>query len=418
MENKISLKQNGRFYYGWVLVFVGFIMMLLGYVSYISVTSVFVVPVTKELHVDRADFVFYQTILCLSCVAAAAFYGKRMAKGNIKRMMAFWAILSAAAFFGFSKATVLWQFYLLAVILGIGFACVTTMPVSIILNNWFEGKVKGTAMGFTFIGSGIGGLILIPILNFVITSYGWRAGYLTLALFFLVIITPCILFLIVKTPEEKGFVRMGQTAEEKSIAEADGLVLKDALKTPMLWLISISVIIFVFASSGIMFNSTPYFLQCGFSPAKAATFAALNVGALAIGKPLIGLLCDKFGTKFGSVFSSLVFAASFAFLFIMPLSPALLVYGAILCYGVGGGGITVCPPLLVNSLFGEKDYGNIIAVLTMATNIGGAFGGMLAATIYDKTGSYSTFWLIATMGLVLSALFRIISFRMKRRYDS
>ena len=118
------------------------------------------------------------------------------------------------------------------------------------------------------------------------------------------------------------------------------------------------------------------------------------------------------------VFSSLVFAASFAFLFIMPLSPALLVYGAILCYGVGGGGITVCPPLLVNSLFGEKDYGNIIAVLTMATNIGGAFGGMLAATIYDKTGSYSTFWLIATMGLVLSALFRIISFRMKRRYDS
>ena len=29
-------------------------------------------------------------------------------------------------------------------------------------------------MGFTFIGSGLGGLILLPVLNAVIQSSGWR----------------------------------------------------------------------------------------------------------------------------------------------------------------------------------------------------------------------------------------------------
>lgn len=410
-------KQDGRFYYGWVMVFVGFIMMLLGYVSYISVTSVFVIPVTTELGVDRGDFVFYQTILCLACVAGAAFFGKRMAKGNIKVLMAVFAVLSAVGFVGFSRATTLWHFYVCAVILGLGFACVTTMPISIILNNWFGGKIKGTAMGFTFIGSGIGGLILIPILNYINSTYGWRAGYLGLAGLFIVIITPCILFLVVKTPEEKGFVRMGQTENEKAIADADGLLLKDALKTPMLWLASISVILFVFASSGILFNSAPFFIECGFTPAQAALFASLNVGALAIGKPLTGWFCDKFGTKAGSILSSFIFAACFAFFFIMPYNPSLFVYFAIICYGIGGGGITVCPPLLVNSLFGEKDYGNIIAVLTMATNIGGAFGGMIAAKIFDATGSYTSFWLLVAIALIFSGIFRIICFKVRSKYN-
>ena len=47
--NKVGLKQNGRFYYGWVMMVVGFLMMLFAYVGSISITSVFVIPVTEGL---------------------------------------------------------------------------------------------------------------------------------------------------------------------------------------------------------------------------------------------------------------------------------------------------------------------------------------------------------------------------------
>jgi MFS family permease len=326
-------------------------------------------------------------------------------------------LASAAAFVGFAFSTQVWHLYLLAIVLGVGFANITTMPISIVLNNWFGGKIRGTAMGFTFIGSGIGGLIMIPVLSSIITTFSWRAGYLTIAGIFLIILLPCILFLVVKTPEEKGFTRMGQKAEETSLAEAEGLIMKEAVKTPMLWLTSLSCILFVFASSAILFNSAPYYIECGFSTGQAAMFASLNLGMLAIGKPVTGWVCDKLGTKFGSICSPLLFFLMCVFLFLLPQSPHVLIYFVIFCYGIGGGGITVCPPLLVNSLFGEKDYGNIIAVMTMATNLGGAFGGTIAAMIFDVTGSYTTFWAIAAGGMIVSALCRVISFQLRKKYS-
>lgn len=413
----ISLKQDGKFYYGWLLVVVGLFMMMLGYVSYISVVSVFVVPVTTELGIDRGDFVLYATILSLFSIVAAGYYGKRMAKGNIKLIMAVSAILSAVAYVGFSRSTEAWHFYVFSLLLGLGFANVTTMPISILINNWFGGKIKGTAMGMAFIGSGLGGMIMTPLLNYINTDFGWRNGYLFLAGVFLLIITPVILLLVVKTPEEKGFYRMGQAEGEASIKDATGMVVKEAMKTPMLWLTVFSIVIFIFGSSAILFNSVPYLIQVGFTPERAAALAGLNLGGLIIGKIVTGMICDRFGTKTGSILSSFVFAGAFVSLFLLPSNPNLFVYLWIICYGLGGGGITVCPPLLVNSLFGEKDYGNIIAIMTMATSLGGAFGGTIAAYIYDATGSYGTFWFIAAIGLALSGIARIIAFALRKKYQ-
>ncbi len=415
--DKVSLKQGGRFYYGWVIVFVGLIMLMLGYVSCISVTSVFVIPVTAELGIDRGQFVLYTTILSLFSVFVAGFFGKRMARGNIKLIMIISAMLTALGFFGFSRATDVWHFYVLALFIGQGFALVTTMPTSILINNWFGGKIKGTAMSLSFIGSGLGGMLMTPLLNYINTAFGWRSGYLTLAGVFLFVIAPVCLFLVVKTPEEKGFYRMGQVAGENSLKDAKGMVVNEALKTPMLWLIVFSIVIFIFGSSAILFNSVPYLIQVGFTPERAAALAGLNLGGLIVGKILTGVVCDKFGTKIGSILSSFIFSGAFIFLFIMPSNPTVFVYGWLICYALGGGGITVCPPLLVNSLFGEKDYGNIIGIMTMATNIGGAFGGTIAAYIYDVTGSYGTFWFIAAIGLALSGIARIIAFRLRRKYS-
>lgn len=413
---KKYLFQNGKFYYGWIIVMIGLFMMLLGYVSLVSVTSVFVIPVTEALGIDRATFVLYQTIVQLSSVAAAAYYGKRMAKGNIKKIMAICAIASGIAYIAFGLATNVWFFYIFGIVLGIGFACVTTMPLSILINNWFGGKIKGTAMGMSFIGSGLGGIILIPLLNSIITAFNWRMAYFLLAAFFLLIITPIILLFVVKTPEEKGFTRMGQNEGEKDASEAEGLTFKEAVKTPTLWMVALSITIFTVSSGAILFNAAPYYIESGFSTAQAATFASFNIGCLAIGKIVIGILSDRLGTAFGAVFSCAVFTGCFFFLYLLPLNPNLFIIGVILCYGIGGGGITVCPPLMVNALFGEKDYGNIIAIFTMANNFGGAFGGTIAALVYDMTGSYRTFWVFATLSLLVSVTLRVVSFCIRKRY--
>ena len=414
--DKVGLKQNGRFYYGWVMVFIGFLLMVFAYVGSISITSVFVVPVTESLDIDRSTFMLYQTILTVGSVVVTGYFGKRMARGNIKIIMFLSAISAVIGYVLFANAQSIAFFYIGAILIGVGFANCTVLPISIIINNWFGGKIRGTVMGFSFIGSGIGGLIILPQLNKVISEFGWRSGYYVLAgLFALVGII--LLIFIVKTPEEKGFTRMGQVEGETSVKNASGMMIKKALKTPMLWLALLSTTLTVFGSSAILFNSAPFFIEVGFTPEKAALFASFNLGMLAAGKFVIGFICDRLGTKFGSIFAALVFGAQFVFLALLPTNPNLFIWLAILCYGIGGGGITVCPPLLVNALFGEKDYGNIVATMNMATNFGGAFGGIIAATIFDFTGSYVTFWWIAAVAMVIVALFRVACFMLRKNYD-
>ena len=399
------------------MMVVGFLMMLFAYVGSISITSVFVIPVTEGVGVNRTDFMMYPTILTVCSVVVTAFFGKRMARGNIKLIVVISALCSVGGYALLANASSISWFYIGAIFLGIGFSNCTVLPVSIIINNWFGGKIRGTVMGFTFIGSGLGGLILLPVLNAVIQSSGWQMGYYTLAAVF-IFVALLALLTIVKKPEQKGFSRMGEIEGESSVeAEKTGMLMREALKTPMFWLIASTATLTVFGSSAILFNSTPFFIEVGFSTEKAAMIASFNLGMLAVGKVVIGFLSDRLGTKFGSVLAALIFGLQFVCLALMPLNPGLFVWGAVTCYGIGGGGITVCPPLLVNALFGEKDYGNIVAAMNMATNLGGAFGGMIAAAVYDITGSYVTFWWMAAVAMGLVMVIRLLCFQMRKKYN-
>ncbi|WMI79915.1 MFS transporter [Anaerotignum sp. MB30-C6] len=413
---KITLKQGEKIYYGWWQVLVGFLLMSFAYVSFISVTSVFVLPVTTEFACERSEFMLHATILCLISVVAAAFMGKKMAKGNIKLIMIINALIAGLGFFGFSRATSLGQLYAFAAVLGIPFTCLTTMPISILLNNWFGGKMKGTAMGLAFLGSGVGGMILTPVLNYVNTTFGWRVGYLTLAAIFVFFLAPVILFLVVKTPAEKGQRRMGETASEASSPEAKGMSIGDAKKSPMMWLVSLAIFIAVVGSSGILANSVAFFVESGFSAALAASVAGLMLGSLTVGKPLVGMVCDKFGVQKGSILSFATFSLCFFSLFLMSQYKMLVIL-VIVFYAFGCAAVTICPPLLTSYLFGEKDYGAIIGIFTMATNIGGAFGGTVAAKIFDMTGSYASFWLVSGFGIAVAVILCLISFKIRSKYD-
>lgn len=413
MKN-IQFKQNGRFFYGWVIVLVGLLLMTFAYVGFVSLTSVFVLPVTKDLGFERGEWMTYLTILSLACVICSPILGKIMGKGRLRLWAGICCLLGFIGYFGFSRADSLTAFYLFALILGIGFAGTAPMPVSILINKWFGGKTRGTATGIAFLGSGLGGMILSPILNAVITTYGWRTGYITLGIVFLVLMVIVLLFAI-DDPKAKGFTRMGEDEIEKNSETAgkNGKTLTEAMRTPEFYFAVLSTTLVVLASSAILANSVAYFVGCGIGETRAASLHGLLLGSLIIGKPIMGAVTDRLGIRTSSVLTTLIFAATFASLFIMPNAAGVLVFLVIACYGLGGPTITVIPPLMINGLFGDKDYGTLVGVMNMATSIGGAFGGMVAARVYDMTGSYASFWVVACIAVICAAILRFIAFKLK-----
>ena len=47
-----------------------------------------------------------------------------------------------------------------------------------------------------------------------------------------------------------------------------------------------------------------------------------------------------------------------------------------------------------------------------------ALGGMIAARVYDATGSYVTFWIIAAVFVVVSALIRLLAFSLNKKRNT
>jgi MFS family permease len=366
---------------------------------------------------DRSVFMLYMTILASACLITSPFIGRLMMKGNMKLYMVIASVLGFIGYLGFSRSHEPWQFYIFAVFLGVGYAGTAPMPVSLIINQWFGGKVRGTATGIAFIGSGLGGMILTPVLNAIITSYGWRTSYVVLGLVFIIILIPACLILAEKLPEKKGFRRMGETAGEAvAVTEKKGMTLNEAKNTMAFWLAFISGVLVVLASSALLANSVLFFIDNDVDPAQAAGWAGLILGSLIVGKPLIGFLVDRLGIKISAPLATFLFALTFVSLFLTPtLGPGVTIVLIVLFYGLGGPSITIIPPLLVNGLFAEKDYGTIVGIMNTATAIGGAFGGMVAAKVFDVTGSYSSFWLIAAVGVAIAAILRILCFKVQAK---
>lgn len=68
-------------------------------------------------------------------------------------------------------------FYLLGALRGAGTALFSMVPLTTILNNWFEEK-NGLAMSLSFGFSGIAGAIFSPIFTWLIETTGWENAFI------------------------------------------------------------------------------------------------------------------------------------------------------------------------------------------------------------------------------------------------
>lgn len=417
MENR---KQNG-IYYGWWIAIAGFLAMAMVYSTVFTSGGLFLKPVCDELGFSRSEFALTTSLISITMIVLSTAWGKRMAEGKIKLHMAASLVLGALGLVGYSMSTQIWQFYICAIGLGIAFTGATTMPFSILLNNWFGVKKRGTAMSIAFIGSGVGSMIVSPSFTYVITIFGWRTAYLVNAAV-LVVIMVIILLVVKKTPEEKGLVRQGD--EEMALdengakihRELTGLTLAEAKKASMMWFLVAALVLAVIGSSSIATQAFSYFTDIGFTPAKAAlTMSVLSFG-LIFAKLLLGYVSDKKGVKpVISICFLLLGISSLVLFFVSNVHSLIVLFIPFYCLGVSA--ITVCPPLCVSSLFGEKGYGSLIGVATMATGLGGAVGPLLCAKLFDVTGSYRSAWILCACALVIAVILILTSFQQRKKYS-
>ncbi|MBR3606864.1 MAG: MFS transporter [Lachnospiraceae bacterium] len=413
MKNNL-FKMDGKFYYGWVILFVGFMTMFICYVVKVNLTSLFYTPITEELGITRTAFTQTNTIMTISMLVSSAFIGKIYKKYPVKYVLTGCVVLTSACYVLMAGATSLWQLYLLCAIQGLGWGGATNLPVTIMVSNWFGPKIKGTAMSIGMLGSGAGALVWVPLANHIIANYGWRAGYLALAAINAIMI-PLALALVVSMPADRGFeTRVGDPSPEEVAAaggvstQKTGITGKQALRTTRWWLQWLAGLVTMIGASAFSTQCVAYFTDITGDSTKAAGIYAGALGTLILGKFLLGVFSDILHIKRTAVIAPFFYAAMFI---AMMLSATDMKFSTWMLplYMIGGSVPSVIPFLITARNFGDKEYSVLSGWMNMAGNIGQIIGPTIAAFIFDITGTYQLAWIIFAVLMVLVGILYMLS---------
>ncbi|MFD4932188.1 MFS transporter [Peribacillus butanolivorans] len=388
------MNKNGKIFYGWWIVVATFMIMTLIYAPIANLVSLFTLPVTKELGFGIPQFMLYFTIMALAGMVVGPIAGKLMKKMDIRLYLTLFILIAAIAFVGFSFSTKLIHFYLFAILMGAGMVGGALIPVSVLITNWFNDK-RGLCIGIALSGTGFGGVILSPLVNWLITAYGWRSAYLALGILIFVVLVPLAVFVIRLNPADKGLLPLGEGKSVNSTQKKviTGTTQGEALKSVSFWTLCLAILVSCIVVNSMIINFAPYLSEIGTTAKTAALLLSLGSAMVVVAKLLIGRFFDKLGLITTLLIISAGSLVSFPFLMNANLVLPAILYAVFA--GLGSTAITVTPAYITGALYGEKEYGAKYGVVSIFISLGAGITPIVSGAIYSINHSY---------GLVLNVL--------------
>lgn len=253
----------------------------------------------------------------------------------------------------------LWQFYLVGALQGFFAMGACTIPVTVLITNWFE-KNRGFMISIAMMGISLGGTILSPLLAWTIGRYGWRKAYFILGAVCLAVLVPISALIVRRSPEDVGLLPYGHGEDisndkkkKRSVPASNwNATLQEARKTPILWMFAVGAFLIYFTSC-IMGHMSYYLKISGFDAAAVASYISLYSIVALFGKLVLGHVFDRFGPKGGILFGCGTFCLFFICFMLVQGSP-LMLYAAAILYGFGTCTATVAIPIMTTSIFGAQ----------------------------------------------------------------
>ena len=377
MENK-----NSKIHYAWYILAACFLLNMTVHVMVMQIASLYMVPMAQDLGVPRTLLSLQSVVMSVGAVVTAPFWGKIYKQHNARNVLLLCTVMTALCTIGRSFMPNVWGILILAAVKGVFFTGNSVLPISILLTAWFR-KKRGLAISIASLGISTGSVIFSPVVERIISTYGWRTSDQLIGALMLIVMVPCTL-LIIGMPKTKGRLPYGMEdgaaaqaagAPAQKQAALTGMTFAEAKKSPLLYLFLLAVFGMVFAT-GAALQIPAYLTDIGYGSAVAARVVAAYSAVAIAGKLILGSVIDKFGEKTGSAYICIV------------------------------GILAVLPTLLTSKIFGNRDYGPIYGIVLSVNRFGGVIGTVLVSLLFDLTGDYTIIWpaCVASMVLALAAI--------------
>lgn len=332
----------------------------------------------------------------------SVFYGKFVEKFGMKTMISVCSLLMIAGVLLYANGTVIWMFYLAAILQGISLCFCSGASCSIIFSKWFAHST-GTLLSITAIGSGLAGVIFSPIVSTWISTIGWTGSlYINCAI---VVFTAALLIVFLKdSPEKYGIKPMWndkvKIADESGEIISYGVTSKEAYKTIQFWCGTIGIGLFGLIIYGAICNIAVFSSDLGYD---GGIMLSVMYAANIILQLPFGILADKLGIRTCMVAYSLMAIGA---VFIYATAPAIgMMYVGTVLLGGSFCILKATLPVYTLQIFGNRAQGQIMGIMIAVMNCGVAFGMPVLNAAYDLTGSYSgMFRLFGFAGVALAVI--------------
>jgi MFS family permease len=309
-----------------------------------------------------------------------------------RRLMLVGLLCGATALVGLSLSSQPILFYGFFVLNALGYVCGGPLPCQVLLSRRFDRR-RGIAMGFAYIGIGVGGA-LAPRAAYLLTQrLGWQGALMALGVIFLAVSWPLAFFL-----KDEGTARFRQAALP---SPAVGPV----LRRPAFYLLALGSMASIGALGGTILNLKLYLaLDRSLEQGRIAGLLSLVLTFSIAGRLLMGWLADRLPKKYVMVTIYLLVATAVPLL-LLPSVP-LFVFAAI--FGIGLGGDYMIIPLMAAELFGVRVMGRVMGIVLTADGVAEAVVPWLVGHLRDVTGSYQAGFAVivalASLGTLAVAL--------------
>lgn len=398
-----------RFFYGWVIVAVATLALVVSNGLSIGGIPVFYKSIREDFVAsgavagDQAEsfiaFCASLTFLCSGLISP--FAGWLIQKFPLKNVMLVGCALLGGGLVLHATAHTVVLVYTARVMMGISLGFVGVLPSVVLVSNWFVRR-RGAALGILLTGTSIGGVVIPPLATPLIERFGWRTAMILVSLIIWSILAPAIIFLVRSRPSDMGLMPDGDNAlQDNIVAASEGLTFAEAIRTPVFWIFALgAALIFypIFVTSQQLILQTA---KIGFSAWQGSLVLSGLFAVSVAGKFLFGYLSDRFApVRVILICTAVMFASTFLLLDLNTRTAVLF----LIPFGLGYGGAFVLIQRLAADFFGQRDYPKILGAITICETLGAVVGGMITGWLADRTGGDYTvgfYGVIVATGIAL-----------------
>jgi MFS family permease len=406
-------------HHGYWIVLFAFLSLFVYSACALYSFSLFVRPLEEAFGWSRARIMLANTVSIVLRGLCSILVGRLCDRCDAKWIVVLGAVIAGAGQILLGSTAGPAQFVLYFAVAGVGFSAIGFIPVTAIIFPWFR-KYRGRALGIGGLGVGLGGFAVAPVVGgWIIPAFGWRAAFTLMGVFTIVAVALPALLTLRGRPEDMGLLPDGGHAEmpgasrpEAPGAPADGLSMRQAMRTPAFWLAMVSCAAFGVPLNAVLQNHVAHLQDLSF-PLALVVGAMGGMGlANAAGKAGFGALCDVVKPKNALALGLGFQLAGLAILVgIRPSSPAPVVWLYASLIGVGLGSWVPTMTMTVSSTFGMAAYGAIYGAVVLVNTMGNAVGPLFAGWVYDTTRGYRPAFIVF---LVLYAIAIVTALLIKR----